>query len=300
MARSPFDYVSIMASDLTPQLSPPTAAPTPTKRNPLHFYLIVAKGTKKGMPIPIPADLFLIGSEKMCQLRNPHLSPKHCALTSRDKKVFLRDLNSGQPTLLNYEVVPPGQEWPVHVGDILVVGNLEFMIQYHEKPLSQKDLEEWAAKCLDVETTRNFLDEEDEFHQPTNASEAALGIIEKLNAQKGYIMGRLRIGLENDVTTVRFNDAKMVEEGEIVMIKKELCDHLGKPGLRVLLDLKNVRRLSSLGVNMIGEFQRWLKNKGSTMALCRVRAEIKDMLGTLHVSGIQIYPDKRSAVYGSW
>ncbi len=257
-------------------------------------------GPKKGLPIPLAGDLFLIGADPMCQLRNPRLGPKHAALTTRDKKVFLRDLNSGQPTLLNEEVVPPGEEWPLHAGDVLGVGHLDFLIQYREKALSQRDLEEWAARCLDVESDRNLLDEDDVFHAPTNASEAALGIIEKLNAQKGYVLGRLRVGVENDVTTVRFNDSKIVDEGEIAMIKKELCELLGKPNLRILLDLKNVRRLSSIGVNMIGEFQRWLAPRGSTLALCRVRPEIQRMLRTLHVDGLTIFPDKRSGVYASW
>ena len=278
----------------------PSGPAAPSKRNPLLVYLIVMKGPKKGLPIPISGDLFLLGSDPMCQLRNARLGAKHAALTTRDKKVFLRDLNSGKPTQLNYEVVPPGDEWPLHAGDILGVGHLDFMIQYREKALSQKDLEEWAARCLDVESDRNLLDEEDVFHTPTNASEAAQDIIEKLNAQKGYIQGRLRIGIENNVTTVRFNDAKIVDEGEIAMIKKELCEFLGKPNLRILLDLKNVRRLSSLGVNMLGEFKRWLGPRGSTLALCRVRSEIQRMLHTLHVDGLKIFPDKRSGVYASW
>ena len=250
--------------------------------------------------LTIVFDLFLIGSEKMCQLRNPNLSPKHCALLTRGKKVFLRDLHGGLPTIINGEMVPAGAEWPLHVGDLINIGNLGFMIQYREKALSQRDLEEWAARCLDVETDRNMLDEEDVFHAPTNASEAAQSIIEKLNAQKGFIKGRLRIGLEDGVTTVRFNDTKIVEEGEISMIKKELCDNLRKPNLRVLLDLKNVRRLSTVGVSMIGDFGRWLKNMGSTMALCRVRSEIQGMLSTLNVEGIRIFPDKRTAISGSW
>ena len=277
---------------------PPTVAPS--KNNPLLVYLIVTKGPKMGMPVPIAGDLFLMGSETMCQLRNRLLSPKHCALVTRDRKVFLRDLNSGQPTLLNFEVIPPGAEWPTHAGDILGVGNLEFMIQYREKPLSQRDLEEWAARCLDVEDDRNLLDEDDTFHAPTNASEAAQDIIEKLNLQKGFIQGRLRIGEENGVTTVRFNDAKIVDEGEIGMIKQELCDYLGKSNLRILLDLKNVRRLSTIGVNMLGEFKRWLGPRGSTVALCRVRREIQGMLHTLHVDGLRIFPDKRSGVDSPW
>ncbi|GEM_PF-881865 len=291
---------------MNPTALPPktvTNAPanaTPTKRNPLLVYLIVTKGPKKGMPVPISGDLFLLGSEKMCQLRNPNLSAKHCALVTRDKKVFLRDLNSGQPTLLNFEVVTPGEEWPLHAGDIFGVGHLEFMVQYREKALSGRDLEEWAARCLDVETDRNALDEEDFFHAPTNASEAAGAIVEKLNLQKGFIHGRLRIGVENGVTSVRFNDTKIVDEGEIAMIKMEMCEYLGKSNLRILLDLKNVRRLSSIGVNMLGEFKRWLGPKGSTIAMCRVRSEIQGMLRTLHVDGFQIFPDKRSAVAGRW
>ena len=296
-----------MAALMNPAALPPqslpiesrTTAPS-SKRNPLLVYLIAMKGPKTGMPIPIAGDLFLIGADAMCQLRNPRLGAKHAALTTRDQKVFLRDLNSGKPTLLNYEVVPPGEEWPLHAGDVLGVGDLDFMVQYREKALSQKDLEEWAARCLDVESDRNLLDEEDAFHAPTNASEAAQGIIEKLNAQKGYIQGRRRVGMENDVTTVRFNDAKIVDEGEIAMIKKELCEFLSKPNLRILLDLKNVRRLSSIGVNMIGEFRRWLGPRGSSLALCRVRPEIQRMLRTLHVDGLTIFPDKRSGVYTSW
>ena len=70
----------------------------------MKFYLIVAKGTKKGMPIPITVDLFLIGSEKMCQLRAQTLGPKHCAIVNHDNKVFIRDMGSGETTLVNESV----------------------------------------------------------------------------------------------------------------------------------------------------------------------------------------------------
>src|SRR5205085_10009912 len=115
---------------------------------PMKFYLIVAKGSKKGMPIPIDVDLFLIGSEKMCQLRAKKLSPKHCAIVTRERKVFIRDMYSDSPTLVNDSVLPPGEEWPLHAGDLIAFGKLEFLVQYHERQLSRRDLEEWAAKCL--------------------------------------------------------------------------------------------------------------------------------------------------------
>ncbi len=45
----------------------------------MKFYLIVSRGHKQGMPIPITIDLFLLGADKMCQLRNRNLGPKQCA-----------------------------------------------------------------------------------------------------------------------------------------------------------------------------------------------------------------------------
>ncbi len=264
----------------------------------MKFYLIVAKGKRTGMPIPITIDLFLLGSEEICQLRSKGLGAEHCALVTRENKVFIRDLDSGQPTLLNGEIIPPGVEWPLHAGDRIALGPLEFMIQYREKPLSQRDLEEWAARCLDADETKET--EEDEFRPPTNASEAAQSIIDQLSAQRGLIRGRLRVGIDRGVTTVRFNDRHLVEEAEIALIKRELCDNLQKPNLRVLLDLKNVRRLSTAAVVMLTDVNRWLRHKGSTMAMCRVRRELQEILGVLEVENIPNFGDKKTALAAKW
>jgi anti-anti-sigma regulatory factor len=269
----------------------------------MKFYLIVARGKQKGLPIPITIDLFMIGSSDMCQLRShlPGIGPEHCALVTRERKIFIRDLNSGEPTTLNGTLVPPGEECPVHAGDRLEVGPLEFMIQFREKPLSQKDLEEWAAKCLDVTLEQELFDEDaDDFHKQTTAASAAASIIDKLQAQRGLVMGRLRIGRDQGVTTVRFNDAQLVDESEVTLIKKELCQYLGKANLRVLLDFKNVRRMSTAGVQMIGDFYTWLKPWGSTMALCRVRDDLKTILRTMDLAKIPLFHDKREAIDARW
>lgn len=269
----------------------------------MKFYLIVAKGKHKGMPIPIPADLFMIGTADMCQLRSKveGVGGEHCALVVREKKIFLRDLASGNTTTLNGDLVPPGEEWPMHPGDRLEVGPLEFMIQFREKPLSGRDLEEWAARSLDVTTEHEYHDEEaDAFHKSTSASEAAASIIDHLQARKGLVKGRLRIGKEAGITTVRFNDTQLVDEGEIALIKKELCDNLSRNNLRVLLDCKNVHRMSSGAVKMIGEVYSWLKAWGSSMAMCRVRRELLSIMVTLDLSQIPVFPDKESAVDARW
>jgi anti-anti-sigma regulatory factor len=267
----------------------------------MKFYLIVARGRKLGLPIPITIDLYLLGSERICQIRHASLGSKHCALVTRQKKVFIRDLDSGEPTLINNALMPPGAEWPLHAGDRITLGNLEFMIQVREKPLAQRDLEEWAARCLDIDENKELgIEEEEEFRPPTNASQAAQSIIDRLSAQRGLVRGRLRIGIDDGITTVRFNDRHLVEEGEIALIKSELCDNLNRPNLRVLLDLKNVQRMATAGVMMIADVSRWLRHRGGTVAMCRIRPELQTILGVLHVESIPTFRDKKTALAARW
>ena len=267
----------------------------------MKFYLIVARGPKQGMPIPITIDLFLLGSDPECQIRNANLGAKHCAFVTRQKKVFIQDLDGGLPTLVNGAVISPGEEWPLHAGDRIAVGRLEFMIQYREKPLSQRDLEEWAARCLDIDEDRELgIEEDEELRPPSNASQAAQVIVDQLSAQRGVVRGRLRVGIDQGITTVRFNDRHLVEEAEIALIKTELCENLRRPNLRVLLDLKNVRRLSTSAAVMLTDVNRWLRHRGSTMAMCRIRPELQEILGVLEVEHIPNFPDKKVALAARW
>ncbi|MCI0462069.1 MAG: FHA domain-containing protein [Gemmataceae bacterium] len=274
----------------------------------MKLYLIVARGKRQGLVIPITIDLFMLGSSKVCQLRSglPGIGPQHCALVTRERKAFITDMNSGEPTLLNGELVPPGDEWPLHAGDRLQVGPLEFLVQFREKPLSQRDLEEWALRCLD-ESGMIENEEPDEFVSAPavpariTPSQAAAAILERLQARRGTVKGRLRVGQENGVTLVRFNDVNLVEESEIALVKKELQEELSRFNLRVLLDCKNVKRLSSAAVKMIDEVYSWLRQWGNHLALCRVRPELQEILHTLRLrNSIPHFSDKYVALVARW
>jgi anti-anti-sigma factor len=282
-------------------------AKPPGVATPFKVYLIVAKGKKKGFPIPIKVDLFVIGSDKVCQLRCKDTGPEQCAVVTREKKVFLRDWDSGYPTLVNDELVPPGGEWPLHLGDRLTVGNLEFVVQFQEKALSQRDLEEWALRCLDVDNEREGREadeEEEQFMSQRfiNASQAAATMFDRLQDMRGIIKGRLRVSHEEGATVLRFNDVNLVEESELALVKKEISDNLTRPNLRVLLDFKNVRRMSSTAVEMLLELFRSLRQRGSTMALCRLRPDLRgEILRTLNVlQPVPHFADKRSALAERW
>ncbi len=266
----------------------------------MKFYLIVAKGSKQGLPIPITIDLFLVGSDRMCQLRKRSLGTKHCAFVTRDKKVFVRDMDSGNPTLVNGAVIPPGQEWPLHKGDRISLGTLEFLVEFREHALSQEDVEEWSVRSLDEQCQVEENEYEDDSDQRT-ASGAAQLILNQLNAMQGKVTGQLRIGVEKGITVVRLNCMKLIAESEIASLKIELCDNLNKSNLRVLIDLKNVRRLSSQAVVMLADFYRWLQGpRGSTMAVCRIRPELRSAMSMLKVENIPIFRDKKTALDADW
>jgi hypothetical protein len=273
----------------------------------MKLYLIVAKGKQQGAIIRVDPELFMMGSSPMCQLRSqrPGIGTEHCMLSKRGHKVFIRDLGSGEPTLVNGEVLPPDTEWPLHARDHIEVGPLEFVIRFSEGALSEKDVEEWALQSLDANDREQDIVEDLELmarkEKAINASRAAEAIIDRLNAQKGVVKGRLRIGLEMGVTVVRINDAYLVEDAELTLIDREIRDNLRRPNLRVLLDFKNVRRCSTKAVQMIGDIAAWLHSWGTTLAVCRIRPELRDTLLSLpQLKGIRVFAEKPDALAARW
>jgi anti-anti-sigma regulatory factor len=273
-----------------------------------RFYLIVANGSKRGLPIRVTDDLFVVGSEKECQLRSNHrdIGPRHFSLATRLNKVFVRDWNSGQPTLVNDALLPPGEEWPVHAGDYIKAGPLEFLVQFREPSVAQQDLEEWALRCLDADEKRDELHEFDpnvgfNSERLAGASNVAAQVISKMMEHKGVEEGRLRIFHQADILIIRFNDARLLEESEIALVRKEIQDHVDQPAMRILLDFKNVRRLSSAAVDMLTDLSRWLAGQHSRLALCRLSPDLNWILATLNaIHPVVHFPDKHSALKSSW
>ncbi len=276
----------------------------------MKLYLIVAKGKHQGMPILVKVDLFLMGSENMCQLRSSMagMAPQHCAVITRGRRVFVRDLGGGK-TYVNNELVPALTEWPLHARDRLTVGPLEFLVQFQEKQLPQRDAEAWAIRSLDLNSAREGREvedpeeEEEELgsHSPETASAAAAAILGKLQLRKGIVKGRLRVLVQENTTIIRFEDPYVVEPAEIAHIKKDLLEALNRRAPRVLLDFKNVRRMSSSAVEMIQDFCRRVQEQMCAVACCRVRDEIRSVMTTLGIfRSVRYFGDKKSALTSTW
>lgn len=282
----------------------------------MKFYLIVAKGKHRGRPIPIEVDLFVIGSAPTCQLRADHrdLGEQHCALVNRGKKVFVRDLGSGKPTAVNDQPLPASEEWPLHKGDRLAAGPLAFRLSFHEKMLSQRDLEEWALRSLDEDAAPRptpaalaaaNVDVDDSLRgvsrEFNRASAAAAALLSQAQSLRGERHGRLRISHDGPVTVVRVNDLYLVEEAELRHLMRELNEHLTGPNVKALLDLKDVRRMSASAVGLFADLNERLRQTGGSLAICRLRPELAGLVSDLrNLFNIRVYDDKDKAIAASW
>jgi pSer/pThr/pTyr-binding forkhead associated (FHA) protein len=95
----------------------------------MKLSLVVNDGVHKGKVIPIPLKQFLIGRDSQCHLRpaSPLISKRHCALLVQGDKIFVRDFDSTNGTLLNGEPVKGEQE--LKNDDSLVIGPLSFLVR---------------------------------------------------------------------------------------------------------------------------------------------------------------------------
>jgi anti-anti-sigma regulatory factor len=273
----------------------------------MKVYLIVASGKRKGFPILLQQNLFMLGSDKICQLRSalPGIAPRHCAVRVDERKVFVRDLGSDEGTLVNGSRMPTSEEWALHKGDRIAVGPLEFMVQFTELNLKKNDAEEWALKCLDGQDDEREVLEDLELMQHkeefANAAMAAQGILDRLTAQRGIVKGRLRVSREGNVTCVRLLDSFLVAEAEIALLRRELFDSLNQQGLRVLIDFKQVARMSTAAAEMFADVARHLNAHKCTMAICRLKPDLQEMMQMLPMfETTEFFREKADALRENW
>jgi anti-anti-sigma regulatory factor/pSer/pThr/pTyr-binding forkhead associated (FHA) protein len=273
----------------------------------MKYHLIVAKGDKKGLPVPVDIDLFLVGSGKMCQIRPHHetVGELHFALARRHRKVFIRDLNSGHATFVNGDVMPECAEWPLHSGDFIEFGPFALVIQFHENTVAWRNMEEWSTKSLDLDGSRRVkaidILEAMVSRRMKDSSETAAEIIDQLAGRNGVVVGRLRISREEGITVVRVLNIYLVDEAELAAMKKDLQENLNRNFLRILLDMKDVQRMSTAAAMMLGNFAGWVTQFGSKMAMCRLRPDLRTILRDVAPTAqIRHFREKETAMTKDW
>jgi pSer/pThr/pTyr-binding forkhead associated (FHA) protein len=90
--------------------------------------VVLNPGRMEGKAIPITLSQFVIGRDPQCHLRptSPLVSKRHCAVLVKGSKVFIRDFESTNGTLVNDQRVEG--ECELHDHDHVRVGPLEFRV----------------------------------------------------------------------------------------------------------------------------------------------------------------------------
>jgi predicted component of type VI protein secretion system len=99
--------------------------------------VVLTPGKQHGKVLDIKLAQFLIGRDPQCHLRptSPMISKRHCALIQRDGKVFIRDFDSTNGTLVNDQ--PVKGEVELHHDDQVKAGPLHFAIRLEAAPAAR-------------------------------------------------------------------------------------------------------------------------------------------------------------------
>ncbi len=127
------------------------------------MHLKVVGGSQDGKLVAVNADKFLIGRSEECQLRtkSDSISRRHAAIVRKDGRILLIDLKSRNGTHVNDQKLDPSKAKVLKDGDVIRVGNLEFIavlevgIDKVKKP-EIKTVEEAAARSAASSTDSRF------------------------------------------------------------------------------------------------------------------------------------------------
>jgi pSer/pThr/pTyr-binding forkhead associated (FHA) protein len=97
--------------------------------------VVLTEGKAAGQTIAVTLSQFLIGRDPQCQLRpaSAIISKRHCALLTKNNKVFVRDFDSTNGTFVNDEQIKGERE--LKQGDQLKVGPLTFRVVIEGTPV---------------------------------------------------------------------------------------------------------------------------------------------------------------------
>lgn len=95
----------------------------------MKLNLLVSVGKAAGKMIPITIPQFIVGRDPQCHLRpaSAVISKRHCALTIRDGRAYIKDFDSTNGTLVNDQRIEGEVE--LHDDDSLKIGPLSFIVK---------------------------------------------------------------------------------------------------------------------------------------------------------------------------
>jgi anti-anti-sigma factor len=234
--------------------------------------VVVTRGRWQGKKIPVSRSPFLIGRDPACQLRPASVvvSNRHCALVLREGKAFVQDLGSRNGTFLNDK--PLSGEQQLKHGDALRIGPLDFDIELETVPAIDKatplpPTKGSEGRVLPVPGLTNGSPAQEQEDVPSGNTE--------LDLQIRYPVEWEEIG---DAVAVYVTSRTILEDETIRLIGQQFlrlveeCSHHN-----ILLNLRNVRAMSTAMIQKIISFSQKVQAAGGRLVLCNVHHSVAPM-----------------------
>jgi anti-anti-sigma factor len=267
--------------------------------------LVLTAGKWQGKLIPISRFPFLIGRDSACQLRpaSPLVSNRHCAIIVKEGRLLIHDLGSTNGTLLND--MPIAGEMPLTNGDWLRVGPLDFDVAVDSgvpidrpTPLPPTKRTTPVGDDSELATLLKALREEDV--PPAERELSAAG--EEVPTGRTAMDIDLRELVEweevGPAVAIHFTDPKILDDRKIQMIGEQLNGLIqGADKPKLLLNLANVRAMSSTMAEQLAGFSKKVRAQGGRLIVCNILPSVFPVFQHLKLTKtLAIHADEQEAL----
>ena len=124
--------------------------------------LVVRNQGQAGKRVRVNSPFFVIGRDESCDMRTKSrsVSRKHCVIVQKEDRVYIKDLDSRNGTILNDEKIATGSGVRIYHRDKLQIGKLSFRLSVRDPDTELPDLrpvQDESTTELSRSDTENFL-----------------------------------------------------------------------------------------------------------------------------------------------
>jgi pSer/pThr/pTyr-binding forkhead associated (FHA) protein len=268
------------------------------------FKLIHKSGPKSGEETTVTGSEFVIGRSPSCHLRleDELVADRHCRIMIKGDRAIIEDLETTHGTSVNHQLVSSTE---LHDGDRLKLGTARFLVaklagsaySAASDPIAAQPV---AAAPIEPLTIPGITDSVPD----SPATQIARHLLDQITHRKiaAPELGHLRLGECEGITLVELlSKGKAIVEDEIVAaIAQELFALIEGGRERIVLNFKNIERISIQAVSAVIDAHRHCVDRGGMLKVCKLRPLAVEIFQATARKRIEIYPDEWSAVDSDW
>ena len=106
----------------------------------MSAYIVVSCDAIKNRFTLDGQDKWIIGRDEESDITidNHNISRKHCKITKKNEKYYIRDLESANGTLLNNKELSPGKKYPLKSGDMIYILDVDILFEIKNLSLEKE------------------------------------------------------------------------------------------------------------------------------------------------------------------